>query len=157
VLRKLLLKVLLERAIAFEEGAYRFYEGALERAAMSDTSELLKSLLAEELRHRMKLEEAQRTGDISSLEQPGEETDGKIEELTALMEIRNEWPAINPWAGKKEILEAALAKEAAAFAFYRDLASGSRFKALRDLFSALSREEEAHAERLKEELGRDPE
>jgi rubrerythrin len=157
VLRKLLLKVLLERAIASEERAYRFYEGALERAAMSDTSELLKSLLAEELRHRMKLEEAQRTGDISSFEQPGDETDGKIEELTALMEMQNEWPAINPWAGKKEILEAAFAKEAAAFAFYRDLASSSRFKALRDLFSALSREEGAHADRLKEELGRCPE
>ncbi len=47
--RKLLIKIILERAIAFEEGAYRFYEEALERSAMSDTSELLRKLLAGEL------------------------------------------------------------------------------------------------------------
>jgi rubrerythrin len=145
--RKLLLKILLERAIAFEERAYRFYEEALARSAMSDTSELLRQLLAEELLHRMKLEEMQRTGDLGLLEVSlprGGAQD--VEELS------QEWPRLHPWAHKGEVLETALRKEAMAYRFYKSLAKKAALKAARDVFAALSGEESAHVERLKKEI-----
>ena len=64
LLRKLLLRIILEQEIVLEEKAYRFYNSLLTRAVMNDSAELLKKLLAEELIHRFKLEEVQRTGDL---------------------------------------------------------------------------------------------
>ena len=144
--RKLLLKILLERAIAFEERAYRFYEEALARSAMSDTSELFRQLLAEELLHRMKLEEMQRTGDLGLLEVSLPRGAQDVEELS------QEWPRLHPWAHKGEVLETALRKEAMAYRFYKSLAKKAALKAARDVFAALSGEESAHVERLKNEI-----
>jgi rubrerythrin len=136
----------LERAIAFEEGAYRFYEEALERSAMSETSELLKKLLAGELLHRMKLEELQRTGGTSALTVPFPRGAPEIEELS------EEWPPLSPWAHKGEVLQTALRKEVGAYRFYKRLADRAGLKNVRDVFAALSDEESAHAEWLKEEI-----
>jgi rubrerythrin len=144
--RRLLLKILLERAIAFEERAYRFYEEALACSAMSDTSELLRKLLAGELLHRMKLEELQRTGDLGPLAVSLQNGERDIEELS------EEWPPLHPWAHKGEVLETALRKEARAHRFYRSLAKKAALKAARDVFAALSNEESAHVEWLKEEI-----
>ena len=49
--RKFLLRLILEKAIAFEENVYRFYEDALAQSAMIETAELLRKLLSDELRH----------------------------------------------------------------------------------------------------------
>ena len=66
-LRKLLIRLIVEKAIIFEENAYRFYESALELAGSVDTADLLKKLMAAELRHRIKLEEIQKTGELETL------------------------------------------------------------------------------------------
>jgi len=146
VFRRLLIKIVLERAIAFEEGAYRFYEEALARSAMSDTSALLKKLLAGELLHRMKLEELQRRGDVEPLTVSLPRGAREVEALS------EEWPPLNPWAHKADVLETALRKEAEAYRFYKSLAGKTGIKAVRDVFAALSSEESAHVEWLKEEI-----
>ena len=51
--RKILVRLILEKAIIFEENAYRFYESALSMAASADTADLLKKLIAGELKHRL--------------------------------------------------------------------------------------------------------
>jgi rubrerythrin len=141
--RRLLWKIILERAIAFEERAYRFYEEALGRSALSDTSDLLRQLLAEELMHRMKLEEMQRTGGLGLLEVSLPRAVQDIEDFPL------EWPALHPWAHKGEVLETALRMETKAYRFYKSLAKKAALKAARDVFCALSFEESAHVERLK--------
>jgi rubrerythrin len=146
MLRKALLKILLERAIAFEEKAYRFYEEALARSAMGETSELLRKLLAEELMHRMKLEEMQRSGDLGPL---AVSLSRGAEDIEAISE---EWPVINPWAHGREVLEMAFQKEVKAYRFYKSLARKTSLKTARDVFTALSNEESAHVEWLKKEM-----
>ena len=105
--RKILVRLILEKAIIFEENAYRFYESALSMAASADTADLLKKLIAAELKHRLKLEEIQNTGEletvsykISSRENPDEH-----EELD-MMSV--DWPVLNPQSSREEILKAAL-------------------------------------------------
>ena len=66
--RKVLLKLVLEDAIIREESSYRFYESALDRVSGREEQELLKKLCAEELRHRLKLEELQRRGVSEEIE-----------------------------------------------------------------------------------------
>ncbi len=61
-MKKLLVRVAIEKAISFEERAYRFYESALKRSTMRTSFDLLKQLLSEELKHRMRLEEIQKSG-----------------------------------------------------------------------------------------------
>jgi rubrerythrin len=146
VFRRLLLKIILERAIAFEERAYRFYEEALARSAMSEASELLKKLLAGELLHRMKLEELQRTGGVGPMAVSLPRGSQDVEELS------EEWPPLNPWAHKREVLEIALRKEVGAYRFYKSLADKTGLKSVRDVFAALSNEESVHMEWLREEI-----
>ena len=58
VMKKLLLRILLEDAIANEEAAYAFYESALEHVSQPESIALLKKLMAGELRHRIQLVES---------------------------------------------------------------------------------------------------
>ena len=62
MLRQFLLRLILEEAIRREEEAYRYYEAALEPVREPAARKLLRRLCAEELRHRLKLEELQRSG-----------------------------------------------------------------------------------------------
>ena len=64
MLRQFLLRLILEEAIRREEEAYRFYEAALEPVREPAARKLLRRLCAEELRHRLKLEELQRSGEV---------------------------------------------------------------------------------------------
>jgi rubrerythrin len=59
MLRRFLLRLILEEAIRREEEAYRFYEAALEPVRAPEARALLRKLCAEELRHRLKLQELQ--------------------------------------------------------------------------------------------------
>jgi len=144
--RKLLLRIILEKAIAFEENAYRYYEEALERTAMIETAELLRKLLSDELRHRLKLEEMQRTGDIEGLSAP------ESRNYIYIKELREKWPLLHPWSSRAEILKLALKKEMSAHQFYRRLAEKTPLKTAKEAFSALAGEELEHIKRIQAEL-----
>jgi rubrerythrin len=135
--RKLLLKLVLEDAIIREENAYRFYESALDTAGGQEEKRLLKKLCAGELRHRLKLEELQRSGeteqiDLSSLPEI---------ELTAEQQA---WPEVPARASCAQILELALIKEKQAARYYHLIAGRSALRAVKDVFSFLSGEETNH-------------
>jgi rubrerythrin len=144
--RKLLVKLILEQALIFEERSYRFYENALEQAVMDESKALLRRLMKEELTHRIKLEEVQKEGDLGALTVT---SNSEMEDIEA---IRDEWPVIQRDATREAILRIALAKEKSSFSFYRMLAKKSRIRVTEDLFNALSNEELHHVKMIEGEL-----
>ena len=150
--RKILIRLILEKAIIFEENAYRFYESALSMAASADTADLLKKLIAGELKHRLKLEEIQNTGELEtvSYEISGRENPDEHEELD-MMSV--DWPVLNPQSSREEILKAALAREKNACSFYKNLHGRSRIKVAKELFGMLAREESEHVAWISDVIG----
>jgi rubrerythrin len=127
--RKLLVKLILEQALIFEERAYRFYEEAFEQAVM-----------------RIKLEEVQKRGDLGAL------TVTSSSERDDIEAISDEWPDIDRDVTRGEILRIALKKEQRSFNFYRILAKKSRVRVAGEVFNALSNEELQHVKMIEEEL-----
>jgi len=140
--RKILLELVLEDAIIREENAYRFYGSAMGRVDGREEKQLLKKLCAEELRHRLKLEEMQRRGDAEQLEFPGsgELEPGEPDSLDA----EQSWPEVTDRASCRDILELALLKENQAVRYYRFIAGRSVLKVVKDLFLFLAEEESEH-------------
>jgi rubrerythrin len=135
--RKLLLGLVLEDAIIREENAYRFYQSALEKVSGQAERQLLQKLCAEELRHRLKLEELQsnpETEEIEFFQQPeiGPGEAGKS------------WPEVPAGASRRDILKLALVKEKQAVRYYQLIAERSALRMVKDLFFFLAGEESKH-------------
>jgi len=139
-LKKLLLRLILENAIVFEEKAYRFYEEAKKDAKKDETKEVLHNLMAEELKHRLRLEEAQRQADLNACCNAEPELDTTVKAMT------ESWPQITPESDSTEVLKAAYKKEKQARDFY--LAMGKRFPKTfaGNVFNSLAKEEAKHAD-----------
>jgi rubrerythrin len=175
MLKRFLIRLLINRAIYFEEQAYRFYEALLKRSIMKDSFDLIKKLMAEELRHRIMLEEVGKRGDIGYLDVQDRTGEGMGSEdkssvgfqeagggsgkilldkrskmftgnLEDLDELCSRWPDPTMLATSKEILEFALRKEKCALHFYASMCRKRRLKTVRDVFCTLSREERKHVE-----------
>ena len=149
MIKKILFRLILEEAIAFEEKAYQFYKSALARAVMGESEQLLKKLLVGELKHRMKLDELQRVGNFKELKL----SDNPEQDKPA--ELGTPWPQINPWSSRDEILNAALHKELQAYRYYNNLSDQASLKAVRDIFRLLAKEENRHVRWIREELGKE--
>jgi rubrerythrin len=145
--KKVFIKIILEQAIMFEERAYNFYQSVLSWSVMKESEGLLKKLLVAELKHRMKLDELQKKGDLKDLQVTD---DAKVE---GSQEISSDWPLLNPWSARKEILQVALQKEMIAYKFYKQMAMRTRLKAVSDTFTLLSNEEAQHIQWIQEEIG----
>jgi len=137
LVRKVLLSLVLEDAIIREESSYRFYESALDEVSGQEEQQLLKKLCAEELRHRLKLEELQRRGETEEIEvsRPPE-----IE----LLEEEQSWPEVPAQASCRDILNLALIKEKQAARYYQLIAGRFTLRTVRDLFFLLAGEETEH-------------
>ena len=135
--RKMLFALVLEDAIVREENAYRFYDAALQRASGEGERRLLGKLCAEELRHRLELEELQSRGQTEELEF------SSPEEVELLEPETRAWPEVP--ASSREILELALAKERQAASYYRLVGGRSVLRTVRDLFLMLAGQEMEHA------------
>jgi rubrerythrin len=146
--RKLIMRLILERAIIFEERAYRFYESALSLVGEGQTSGLLKKLMAAELGHRMKLEEIQKSGVLGTVYEDGVDT-GEDENFEM---ISGKWPEIAPGMSKKEILDVALSREKIACSFYRKLHESSKIEVAKELFEMLACEESDHVSWISREI-----
>ncbi|KPJ87359.1 MAG: hypothetical protein AMS17_08770 [Spirochaetes bacterium DG_61] len=149
MIKKILFRIILEEAIAFEEKAYQFYKSALSRAVMGESEGVLKKLLVAELKHRMKLDELQRAGNFSEHQLSD---DLKQDEPIVL---ETPWPKLNPWSTRNEILETALHKETQAYQYYKNLSERISLKTVKDTFQLLAEEEGRHIQWIQEEMGRE--
>jgi rubrerythrin len=140
--RRFLLRLLLEEAITREEKAYRFYESAMEAVRDPVTAGLLRRLSAEELRHRLKLEDLQRSGEMD-LAKPVETEPGQAE---LLADPGPQWPPGVDKLEPRDILAVALTKERLARDRYRVLALRAPIAVFREAFAFLSAEEQRHVE-----------
>ncbi len=139
IIRKVLFGLVLEDAIVREENSNRFYEAAQKKVEGEDALQLLKKLCAEELRHRLKLEELQKTGESEEIEIS---TQAEIELFD---EKEQPWPEVNSRSTCRDILILALAKEKQAAAYYRTIAGRTSLRSVEDLFHMLAGEESEHA------------
>jgi rubrerythrin len=138
LVRKILFALVLEDAVIREENAYRFYESALDKAGGPEAKQLLKKLCAEELRHRLKLEQLQRRGE-------SEEIEFSRPQEIELLEAEQSWSGLPEQATTRDILKLALIKERQAVRYYQIIAGRSALRSVRDLFVFLAGEESEHA------------
>jgi rubrerythrin len=142
VIQRFLLRLILEEAIRREEEAYRFYEAALEPVRAPEAQALLRRLCAEELRHRLKLQELQ-------LQPENLELEARTPEESEL--LTDSGPAPEPSAELADLQPAdvwrlALRKEQLAVAHYGLLARKIRLRVPRRVFSFLAAEEQRHVD-----------
>jgi len=168
MVRRFLLRLILEEAIRREEEAYRFYEAALEPVRAAEARALLRKLCAEELRHRLKLEELQRGGELE--QEAGQAVEANDPEEAELLAdsgrkpgatapetglIAPETGLIAPAPGPEPALadlqpadlwRLALRKERLAVAHYGLLARKVALRAAGQVFAFLAAEEQRHVE-----------
>jgi rubrerythrin len=147
MVRRFLLRLILEEAIRREEEAYRFYEAAREPVRDPEARELLQRLCAEELRHRVRLQELQ-------LEPGSLEVRAESPEEAELLADSGPAPApaladLQP----ADVWRLALGKERLAVAHYGLLARRVSLRAARGLFSFLAAEEQRHVDWVLAALG----
>lgn len=148
MLRQFLLRLILEEAIRREEEAYRYYEAALEPVREPAARKLLRRLCAEELRHRLKLEELQRSG-VADL--AVEAVNAAEEELLVDAAPAPGLLAPTPAAGLADLRPAdvwrlALRKERLAVAHYGLLSRKVALRLPRRVFAFLAAQESRHVE-----------
>jgi rubrerythrin len=150
MLRRFLLRLVLEEAMRREEKAYRFYESASKAVRQPESAELLRKLCAEELRHRLKLEELQGKGEL----EPAGQEEVEVEEAQAglLAEPGPEWPPAPEVLEPRDIWAIALRKERRARDYYRVLSARAPVAAFREVFAYLSSEEQRHVDWVRAEL-----
>ncbi len=148
IIKNFMLKIILENAIEAEEKAYDFYEKAIPTTAEEKAKELLRNLAGEELKHRLKLEETQREGNLGKL------TVEKPDTVKTIETFADEWPLITPDTTSQEILEIALEKEKRAYSFYSILRDHASLKAIKQIFDGLAAEERRHIDWVSTELER---
>jgi rubrerythrin len=171
MVRRFLLRLILEEAIRREEEAYRFYEAAREPVREPAARELLKRLCAEELRHRLKLEELQRSGEVDQevVARNSEEAEllmdsgrkpGAIAPETGLIAPETGLGAPAPVAGltvaapapaladlqPADVWRLALRKERLAVAHYGLLSRRIALRGPRQVFAFLTAEEQRHVD-----------
>ena len=152
-LRTLFVRLVLEKAIIFEERSYRYYESVLQVSIMEDSFDLIKLLLGQELHHRIMLEEMQRRTTVEG-KASGSRKQLAVEEFLSgdLDVMCEEWPVISPGDSKEVILGKALQKELCAYRFYKKMMEHARRDDLTRLFETLMYEEMQHTRSIEEEL-----
>jgi rubrerythrin len=145
-LKSLLIKILLEEAIAAEEHAYRLYEGLLNSSPPPEAARILKLLAAAELEHRIKLLKLQEDPDAAArtLRREGKE-EGELPNTDGPAGPENpDFDAVP--TDFRHLLMTALEKERRAVDRYRELADRTRVRTAREVFTYLMRQEREHEE-----------
>ena len=142
-----MLRIILENAIVFEEKAYDFYETAERRVEKEEVSQLLNELKAEELKHRLRLEEAQRQANIHLCCA----ADTEFEET--MIEMRADWPEVTADSDRIDILRVAYGKEIQARDYYLTMRDKFPESFAKSVFDALAKEEERHAGLIAAKMG----
>jgi len=136
--RKLLIRSLIEDTVIRCEKRYRYYESAFSRAVKQEAAELLKNLMAVQLRDRLRFQEVQKKG-IPEKRGFKEET-----EKTIHLEPEAEHAEPNPWASPDVILESVLVTEKNTYCAYRRISENALLGPVKELYAYFAREELHH-------------
>ena len=136
--RKLLIRSLIEDAVIRCEKRYRHYESAFSRAVKQEAAELLKKLMAVQLRNRLRFQEVQKKG-IPEKRGCREEA-----EHTIPLEPEAEHAEPDPWASPDVILESVLVTEKNTYCAYRRISENALLGPVKELYAYFAREELHH-------------
>jgi len=152
-LRRLHARIVLEKALVFEEHAYHYYHAILGLTTMSNSFDLLKKISGQKLRAIIMLKEMQRKGRVKNIEFSVDKRYGH-DSLTStdLDTLCEEWPNLKPDDSPDTILRYALQKEKCACLFYRKLIQRTRHTDIHEVFQNLLHEGEEHARDIEKEL-----
>jgi rubrerythrin len=161
MVRRFLLRLILEEAIRREEEAYRFYEAAQDPVREPEARALLSRLCAEELRHRLRLQELQFKPEDFEVEAASPEesellTDSGRQPGAPAPETGLAVPAPAPMLGDlkpEDVWRLALRKERLAVQHYGLLARRVSLRLPRQVFSFLAAEEQRHVDWVLGALG----
>jgi rubrerythrin len=151
MMRKLLAKVLIRSAIAFEEASYRFYREAGERASSPEHKHLFSFLAGEEVKHKERLQSLT-ANDLEEVLDFSQREEAERLDLPDLEIPHQLEEADNP----QKILLLAMDRESAAYSFYHLLAERSKIPAAKKVFAFLASEEEEHKSKLEKEYRKLP-
>ena len=150
IIKKIIIKTIIRKAAEFEKRAYRFYDQALGRKNNPLNQELLKKLRDAELKHIIRLLEAEKRWfesgrlDLGIDEENIKEKFPEIHVSNLIPEEKKKSDIIPPEVNTIDILLIALRKEKKSYSYYKRLSKRKRFNYIHDLFSFLADEEESH-------------
>jgi len=144
--QRLLFKTLIEQAITAEEEAFLFYRDLQENPAFSPCSTLLQKLSSEELKHRIRLEEAQKTYNLGKLDPSSDK------EKALLNEQEKPWCDPDEEESVEKTLSLALEKEESSYAFYSLLRDKTKNPQAKKIFQELAQQEKHHIEWVQDAL-----
>ena len=134
---------LVSLAIQREEESYQFYTKAAKDSEFKPSAKLLKDLAHQEEIHKKKLQSAQKDGVCQTFKCGTVEELEKMDLSRYLVDI----PLV-PSSTPQEVLIVAIKRETAAHSFYKSLSELTGSGKHRTVFEILSKEEEAHRDRL---------
>ena len=150
MIKQMLFRGLLEEAIKQEEAAYTLYQSALHVVSEPHVIKLLKTLMAGELQHKLKLEELQQRGELAK--QPVNDVIPDGVSLIQDEHLEDFSLRLLPGMSCREILSIALLKEQQAARQYSRLSERARFSLAQNLFCVLSYEETQHVAWIQKQL-----
>lgn len=146
MMKKLLVKVLINNAIAFEEASYRFYREAEQRASSPEHKHLFLLLAGEEVKHKEKLKSLT-TRDLEEVLDFSQKEEADRLDLPDVEIPHQLEEADTP----QKILLLAMDRESAAYGFYHLLAERSKIPVAKKVFNFLASEEGEHKSKLEKE------
>ena len=152
-LRTLYVRIVLEKALVFEEHAYRYYHAMLGLTIMNESFDLLKKISGQKLHAIIMLEELQRKISARGIELSADERSA-IDSFTSndLDFLCEEWPDPKTDGSPETILKYALQKEKCACLFYRKLIQRTRHNDIHSVFQTLIHKGEEHARDIERAL-----
>lgn len=134
---------ILQQAIRFEENAYEFYTGAVERVERPHIRTVLVDMAGEEVKHKERLQ-ALLEGDttrIISVRKRGQIEDLKLAEYLVPREL-------DEGASLQDVLIVAMHREKSSHEFYTTMAGIADDGAAKSLFDFLAQEELVHKNKI---------
>ena len=134
---------IIQRAIRFEEDAYKFYTGASKMVKLPHVKDMLNELAGEEVKHKERLEEllAGDTEQIVAAKQGQKIKDLKLADYLVA-------PPLDEDATLQEVLIIAMQREKNSQDFYNIMAGMAASEAARETFEFLAQEELGHKNKV---------
>ncbi|MFC1763019.1 ferritin family protein [Planctomycetota bacterium] len=136
------LEAALDFAIVQETKAFTFYQDLAQRSQKTQTRKILEGLAAEELEHRIRLENVKK----GAIELTLDPEVGSLNIAETLEELEP-----SPDMDYPTLLKVAMRKELLAYRTYLDLSIWTKDEKLKAIFKALAHEEAEHKLRLEVE------
>jgi rubrerythrin len=134
---------ILDQAVQFEQDAFDFYVGAVEKVNQPHVRSALRDLAAEEIKHKRQLQ-ALATGDLESM--VALQKRGQIEDLKLAEHLVA--PSLSEDATFQDVLIVAMQREKSSHEFYSTMAGIAEQETAKTLFEFLAQEELVHKNKV---------